>query len=294
MRNVFLSAGFRDIVELVDILIQLIGETSVFLPDDVISELERARNEETQSRAKRIYDVMFENLELAAERRAPICQDTGIPEFFIRAGEDFPHIGMIEREIRRATVEATKRIPLRPNAVEDDRNTGDNTGERIPWIDWEIIPEREDAEITLYLAGGGSSLPGAAKVIPPHSESIEDIITDRIARYGANACPPLIVGVGLGATAEMAAILSKKALLRPIGTRTEEEDSMMKRLNALNIGPQGLGGRTTVLDVKIERSARHPATLAVGLSTGCWVHRRGTVHINADMSFEIISHRRLR
>jgi L(+)-tartrate dehydratase alpha subunit len=281
-------------VELGDILMQLIGETSVFLPDDVIAELERARSKETQSRAKRIYDVMFENLRLAAKRRVPICQDTGILEFFVKAGENFPHLGRIEKDIRRATAEATKRIPLRPNAVEGDRNTDNNTGERIPWIDWEIIPEREDAEITLYLAGGGSSLPGAAKVIPPHSESIEDMITERIARYGVNACPPLIVGVGLGATAEIAAVLSKKALLRPMGTRTEEEESLMKRLNSLNIGPQGLGGRTTVLDVKIERSARHPATLAVGLSTGCWVHRRGTVHINADMSFEITSHRRLK
>lgn len=278
-----------------EILMELIEKTAIYLPDDVMDRLKKARDEETDERAKKIYDIMFENIELAQKKNVPLCQDTGVLEFFVKVGSEFPNPGAIRKAIIEATAEATERVPLRPNAVEDnnkERNTGNNIGSKIPWIGWEIV-EGSEAEITLYLAGGGASLPGASKVMPPHSESIEDIVVSRIAQYGVNACPPLFVGIGIGATSEIAAMLSKKAIIAPFVGESEEERAIREKINALDIGPQGFGGRTSALAVRIERSARHPATFAIGLSTGCWAHRRGIVRIEKDLSYEIMSHMRL-
>jgi L(+)-tartrate dehydratase alpha subunit len=279
-----------------NILMELIEKTAVYLPDDVMEKLKVARDEEKNERAKKIYDIMFENIKLAQKKNVPLCQDTGVLEFFIKVGSEFPNPGAIRKAIIEATAEATERVPLRPNAIEDDgkreRNTGNNIGSKIPWIEWEIVEGRE-AEITLYLAGGGSSLPGASKVIPPHSESTEGMVVSRIAQYGVNACPPLFVGIGIGATSEIAAMLSKKAIVAPLGEESEEESAIREKINALNIGPQGFGGKTSALAVRIERSARHPAAFAIGISTGCWAHRRGIVRIEKDLSYEIVSHRRL-
>jgi len=279
-------------VELKPIILGLIEKTAIYLPDDVMDMLKKAGEEETDERARKIYGLMFENIKLAEEKRAPLCQDTGVLEFFIKAGSDFPYLKDLRETIIEATAEATERIPLRPNAVEDDRNTGNNIGAGIPWIEWDIV-EGDEAEITLYLAGGGASLPGASKVIPPHSANIEDIVIERIAKLGVNACPPLFIGIGIGATAEIGAMLSKKALIKPFEREDAQEQAIRERINKLNIGPQGLGGRISALAVSIERSARHPAAFAIGISTGCWVHRRGIVRIDSNLSCEMISHRRL-
>lgn len=284
-----------------DLLIKFIKVVAVRLPDDVYQALTNLKSQETDQKSKMIYEVMFEDIRLATERNVPLCQDTGVLEFFLDVGEKYPLLGELERHIREATIKATKQIPLRPNAVEvfKETNTRDNTGTRIPWIEWNIIPGVEYADITMYIAGGGSSLPGSAKVLPPAAgyKGIVEFIIDAIATYGLNACPPLVVGVGIGATAEIAAILSKRALLRPLGKRNSNqkaaklEQMLEEKLNDLQIGPQGLGGRKSVLDVHIEYSARHPATFGVGVSTGCWAHRRGTIRIMPDLRYKLISYR---
>ncbi len=203
--------------------------------------------------------------------------------------------------LREAVKEATCTAPLRHNAVEifEEKNTGNNTGERIPWIDWEIVPNENSINIDVYMAGGGCSLPGAAKVLMPSAgyEGIVQFVFDVITSYGVNACPPLLVGVGIGGSVEVAAELSKKAILRPIGTRhpdargAEMEKLLEKGLNDVGLGPQGLSGNNSVMGVHIESAARHPSTIGVGVSVGCWAHRRGTIRINEDMSYEILSHR---
>ncbi|WP_455367768.1 L(+)-tartrate dehydratase subunit alpha [[Eubacterium] cellulosolvens] len=284
-----------------DLLIEFIKVVAIRLPDDVYQALANLKSQETDQKSKMIYEVMFENIRLAADRNLPLCQDTGILEFFLDVGEKCPFLGELERHIRKATVKATKQIPLRPNAVEvfEETNTRDNTGTKIPWIEWNIIPGVEYADITMYIAGGGSTLPGSAKVLPPAAgyKGIVEFVLDVIATYGLNACPPLLVGVGVGATAEIAAMLSKRALLRPLGKRNMNQtaaklERMLKeRLNDLKIGPQGLGGRNSVLDVHLEYSARHPATFGVGVSTGCWAHRRGTVRIMPDLRYKLTSYR---
>lgn len=271
-----------------------------YLPDDVYSKLQELREKEDTAMAKIIYDAMFENLKMADELNRPCCQDTGIIQYFVQVGTGFPLINEIEECLTEAVKKATVLGPLRHNAVEvfDEINTGNNVGARIPWIDWEVVPDNDEVKIYIYMAGGGCSLPGSAKVLMPLEgyEGIVKFVFDQITSYGINACPPLLVGIGIAGSVEVAAKLSKKALLRPLGTHNpnprgaELEDRIETGLNQIKIGPGGLSGENSVMGVHIEQAARHPATLAVGLSTGCWAHRRAIIKFDAHMEYEIISH----
>ena len=126
---------------------------------------------------------------------------------------------------------------------------------------------------------------------------LTEFVFDVMTSYGVNACPPLLVGIGIGGSIEVAANLSKKAIFRPIGSRSSDKKGaemellIEKGLNKIGIGPQGLSGNNSVMGVHIEKAARHPSTISVAVSVGCWAHRRGTIHINEDMSYEILSHK---
>ncbi|MBI4804379.1 MAG: L(+)-tartrate dehydratase subunit alpha [Desulfovibrio sp.] len=286
---------------LTDIMARFTGYMGKRLPQDVLDKLAELRERETSTLSRVVYDSMFENLESADRLDRPCCQDTGVIQFFVRAGSAFPLLGELKAILGDAVREATRNAPLRHNAVETfiEKNTGDNTGSRIPWVEWDIAPGEDSATIEVYMAGGGCSLPGAAKVLMPSAgyEGVVQFVFDVITSYGVNACPPLLVGVGISTSVETAAMLSKRAILRPIGTRhpdpraAEMEKLLEKGLNDVGIGPQGLSGASTVLGVHIESSARHPSTIGVGVSVGCWAHRRGTIRINADLSYEILSHK---
>ena len=179
-----------------------------------------------------------------------------------------------------------------------EKNTGTNTGTKIPWLDWDIVPDDDGVTIDVYMAGGGCTLPGSATVLMPGQgyEGVTDFVFDVISSRGVNACPPLLVGVGVSTAVETAARLSKKALMRPIGSHHPDPDAAMMEtlledgLNEMGIGPQGLKGTDSVMGVNIESSARHPSTIGVAVSTGCWAHRRGRIRINPDLTYQIISH----
>lgn len=284
-----------------DLMARFTGYFGKHLPDDVLERLKELRAEQTSDMARLIYDSMFKDLDMANSDNVPICQDTGVLQYFVQVGENFPHQGIIKRALREAAARATKNAPLRPNAVQifDEKNTGNNTGHNIPWIDWEIIEGRDDCVIYGYMAGGGCSLPGTAKVLMPVEgyEGIVKFIFDTITDRGINACPPLLVGIGIAGSVEVAAKLSKKALMRPVKSCNENERGkefeklIEEGLNKLNIGPGGLTGVKSVMGVNVEHAARHPACLAVGISTGCWAHRRACIKINPDLSYEMISHK---
>jgi L(+)-tartrate dehydratase alpha subunit len=272
-----------------------------YLPDDVYAKLKELREKEDSPMANIIYDAMFDNLAMAQGSNRPCCQDTGIIQYFVQVGTRFPLIDDIEECLTEAVKRATVLGPLRHNAVEifDEVNTGNNVGTRIPWIDWEIVPDSDHVKIYVYMAGGGCSLPGTAKVLMPLEgyEGIIKFVFDQITSYGINACPPLLVGIGIAGSVEVAAKLSKKALLRPLGTHNpnprgaELETRIENGLNDIQIGPGGFGGKNSVMGVHIKQAARHPAALAVGLSTGCWAHRRAVIAFDADMEYQIISHK---
>ncbi|ACQ92042.1 hydro-lyase, Fe-S type, tartrate/fumarate subfamily, alpha subunit [Tolumonas auensis DSM 9187] len=286
---------------LTDVMTKFTGYVGKHLPTDVKEKLTELRAKETKPLAKVVYDSMFQNLDAADELDRPCCQDTGVIQYFITAGAKFPYLGELESILKNATLGATKKSPLRHNAVETfiEVNTGTNTGSRIPWLDWEIIPDDENCTIEVYMAGGGCSLPGAAKVLMPGQgyEGVNQFVFDVITSYGVNACPPLLVGVGVSTSVETAARLSKKAILRPVDSRHPNDDAAKMEtlledgLNAVGLGPQGLSGNSTVMGVNIESSARHPSTIGVAVSTGCWAHRRGTIKFAPDLSYEIISHK---
>jgi len=287
--------------QLVDLVARFTEYSAKHLPDDILNRLRELRAMETTDFARIIYDAMFENIDMAHELSRPVCQDTGVLQFFARVGTRFPLIDHLDEALRDAVLLATRRAPLRHNAVEvfDEKNTGNNVGYRIPWIETELIPDSDVLELCVYMAGGGCSLPGIAEVLMPLEgyEGIVRFVFDRITTYGINACPPLLVGIGIAGSVEVAAKLSKKALLRPIGSRNENpigadlEKRIEEGLNGIGIGPGGLTGNMSVMGVHIEQAARHPATLAVGLSTGCWAHRRAWIRIHGDLSYELLSHK---
>jgi L(+)-tartrate dehydratase alpha subunit len=285
----------------IDIMARFTVYTGKYLPDDVYAKLDELREKEDSALAKIVYDAMFEDLKFADELNRPLCQDTGVIQYFVQVGTRFPLINQIEDCLIETVKRATVLGPLRHNAIEvfDEKNTGNNVGKRIPWIDWEIVPDSDEITIYVYMAGGGCSLPGIAKVLMPLEgyEGVVKLVFDQVTSYGINACPPLLVGIGIAGSVEVAAKLSKKALLRPIGSKNsnprgaELETRIEEGLNALKIGPGGLTGENSVMGVHIEEAARHPATIAVGLSAGCWAHRRAVIKFSADMEYEILSHK---
>jgi L(+)-tartrate dehydratase alpha subunit len=284
-----------------DIMAKFTDYIGKHLPDDIMEKLGQLRSAEDSPLAKVVYDSMFENLAKADELSRPCCQDTGVIQFFLKAGADFPLLSDIRTILDEATRRATQAAPLRHNAVEifQEKNTGNNTGERIPWIDWQIVPNDSGITVETYMAGGGCSLPGQGKTLMPAAgyEGVVKFVFDVMTSYGVNACPPLLVGIGIGGSIEVAANLSKRALFRPIGSRhpdpkgAEMELLIEEGLNEIGIGPQGLSGKNSVTGVHIEKAARHPSTISVAVSVGCWAHRRGTIRINEDMSYEILSHK---
>jgi len=253
------------------------------------------RDSEDSPVQRAIYDSYFDNLQKARELGRPCCQDTGLPHFYIKAGTSFPYLDITAAVLAEAVRRATKSVPLRPNAVNyfDEKNSGDNTAERIPWIHWDIEPDSSEMEITLYLSGAGCSLPGAAKVFKPSDgyEAIVPFVFDVVTGAGVNACPPLIVGIGLGHNVENAAVLSKKACLRQLGTchrhprGAELERLILDGLNGLGMGAQGLRGNQAAMAVHIETSGRHIATISCAVNISCYIHRRGVIRLASDLSY---------
>ena len=250
---------------------------------------------------KTIYDTMFRNQELAVLLDRPCCQDTGVLQYLVKCGTRFPLIDFVETLLKEATVRATFDAPLRHNSVEtfDEYNTGKNVGTGTPTIFWEIVPECDTCEIYSYMAGGGCSLPGKAMVLMPGQgyEGVTKFVLDVMTSYGLNACPPLLVGVGVATSVETAALLSKKALFRPLGTRNPNERAakleklLEDGINEIGLGPQGVSGRMSVMGVHIENTARHPSTIGVAVNVGCWSHRKGHIIFDKDLKYTIISHK---
>jgi len=288
----------RQLTETIAKFIKYFGK---ILPDDVQKKLVELSEQEESPMAKLTYETMFKNQELAKELDRPSCQDTGVIQFFATVGTRFPLIDDLEEIFTDAVKQATKDAPLRHNSVEtfDEYNTGLNVGYRTPSIYWELGPHSDDLILDIYMAGGGCTLPGRSVVLMPGEgyEGATKVVLDQMTSYGLNACPPLLVGVGIATSIDAAALLSKKALMRPIGSRNPNEKAAMMELelergiNAIGLGPQGFSGKNSVMGVHIENAARHPSTIGVAVSTGCWSHRRGNIVFHPDLSYEITSHK---
>lgn len=291
----------QSVKKMTDVMAKFVAYTGKVLPDDVRTKLAELREKETGELAKTIYDAMFKNQELAKTLDRPSCQDTGVLQFFVKCGVNFPLIGEVETLLREAVVQATIDAPLRHNSVEtfDEYNTGKNVGKGTPTVFWEIVPDNDRCVIDTYMAGGGCTLPGKAMVLMPGEgyEGVTKFVMDVMTSYGLNACPPLLVGVGVATSVETAALLSKKALMRPLGTHNpnvraaEMEKLLEDGINAIGLGPQGMSGNYSVMGVHIENTARHPSTIGVAVNVGCWSHRRGHIEFDKDLKYTITSHK---
>jgi fumarate hydratase subunit alpha len=271
-------------------IIELIKKAETELPNDVIDSLKKAHDVE-EGIAKTQLKAILDNVELAKKSKRPMCQDTGIQTFFVDVGIDSPFIGDIKNLIIQSVRESTKHIPLRPNTVDPftGKNHNDNTGDYIPYITWNII-EGNDIQITALPKGGGSENMSKLGMLKPGVgiEGVKNFIVNEVINAAGNPCPPTIVGVGIGGGADLSLKLGKIALLRPVGVRNKNkkialiEEELIKRINDSDIGPMGLGGKTTVLDVHIEKAHRHPASLPVGIIIQCWANRRANLVIYSD------------
>ncbi len=281
------------------IFYDFIKRVATGIPEDVYNTIKKAYEEETVPAAKEQLKAILTDMEIACKKTRPICQDTGTPYLWIEWGEDFP---LKPSKIVDAFTSALRRVTkdgyLRPNAVDPLRakNSGDNTGRYIPWIHVEPV-EGDKVVVHLMTKGGGSEAPSTLIMSTPLKgfENLKKGVIEAVARAGPLPCPPVIVGVAIGAGADIVMSLAKKALLRPIGERHPDpeaakiEEELLEALNKLELGPHGFGGHLTALDVKFEYAYRHPATFAIGIVTSCWATRRGSIEIAPDGSYRILS-----
>ncbi len=271
-------------------IVELIRKAETDLPDDVIKSLKRAHEIENGI-AKTQIKAILDNINLAKKSKRPMCQDTGIQTFFVNVGINSPFIGKIENLIIESVKDATRIIPLRPNTVDPFTgiNHNDNTGDFLPYITWNFT-EDDNIQITAFPKGGGSENMSKLGMLKPGVgiDGVKNFVVNEMINAAGNPCPPTVVGVGIGGGADLALKLGKKSLLRPVGVRNKNkkialiEEELIKRINDSGIGPMGLGGKTTVLDVHIEKAHRHPASLPVGLIVQCWANRRANIIINSD------------
>lgn len=288
------------VTRMTDIMASFVGHIGKKLPDDVIAKLDELAQKETSPLAKTLYETMTRNQNLAVSLDRPSCQDTGVLQFWVKCGTGFPLIDEVEALLKEAVVKATFETPLRHNSVEtfDEVNTKRNVGKGTPTVFWDIVPHSDQCEIYAYMAGGGCTLPGKAMVLMPGAgyEGVTQFVLDQMTSYGLNACPPLLVGVGVATSVETAALLSKKALMRPLGTHNpnaraaEMERLLEDGINAIGLGPQGMGGSASVMGVHIENTARHPSAIGVAVNVGCWSHRRGHIVFDRDLNVTCDTH----
>lgn len=270
------------------------------LPKDVKEALQKAYREETSEAGKTQLKAILDNVELAEKTRTPMCQDTGTIIFYVKAGAEVKHLDKIENALRKATRRATTKVPLRPNAVDPfkQKNTGDNTGRNIPYINWEIVAG-DTLEITVLPKGGGSENVCTMGMLVPGEgiNGLKKFVIDSVIKAGSKPCPPNILGVAIGGGSDIALKLAKKALLRPLDQPNpdpelaELEKELLEAANSTGIGPMGLGGKITVLGVKIDYAVRHPASYPAAVAFNCWAARRATARIYPDGNAEYLTHK---
>jgi fumarate hydratase subunit alpha/L(+)-tartrate dehydratase alpha subunit len=262
------------------------------IPLDLRNALGDALERETHKVGRRILETIHTNVAVADEGKRLVCQDTGIAVYYARVGERFPlHPARIEDALREGTRRATLDHPLRSNTVHTltRKPTGDNTGHRIPHVHWEFVPDWDGLDLKCVPKGSGSENMSFLKMLVPADgvKAIKRFVLESIVDAGGKPCPPGIVGVGIGGSADLAMHLAKEAIARPVGTHNPDPDvarlerDLYDLLNETGVGPMGLGGDTTVLSVHVEQAHTHITLNPVAVNYQCWAARRATAHVSA-------------
>ncbi len=268
-------------------------ETAVTrVPKDVFETLKRFAELESDARAKRVLHTMIEAVKVAAREGTPLCQDTGFPTFIVRIGSRFPAKRASLAALRKAVVEATRRGVLRPNVVDPvtNRNSGTNVGRQAPHIVIDVF-RGDEIEVIFVPRGGGCE--GVSKLVslsPSQGwRGLVKAVIDAVVEAGPKPCPPVFLFVGVAGTASLASYLATMCVTRRCGSRAEGvvgelEEKLLAAVNRLGIGPMGLGGRTTALDVRLCVGSRHPATFVASIQFSCWALRRARFVVGRDGS----------
>ncbi|MHC4756449.1 MAG: fumarate hydratase [Planctomycetota bacterium] len=264
---------------------------AVELPEDVIGALEQAAGKETNPSAVRILEKLLENARIAKEERIPLCQDTGLAIFFVEQGVEF----MIDSGGGKTLIDAInegvaagyEKGYLRKSVVSEPLNERKNTNTNTPAVVHFTVVPGDKLKLTVMLKGGGSENKSQFRIFNPTAdkEQVTDWVVEVVRQAGANACPPFVIGVGIGGNFEQCCYLSKKSLLRSIGDSNPDksyaalERDILVKVNSLGLGPQGLGGDTTALDCFVETGPCHIASLPVAVNIECHSHRHKSVVI---------------
>jgi fumarate hydratase subunit alpha len=269
-------------------------EAAYELPEDVVGAVKRAIETETSPRAKALLEQLLENARIASQKRIPLCQDTGLTVVFVEQGQnlrieplaDHPHRTLADA-IQAGVAEGYAKGLLRKSIVAEPLNRRINTKTNTPAVIHHTIVPGDGLEIAVMLKGGGCENKSRFCMFNPTEspERVAEWIVQVVKEAGANACPPFVVGVGLGGNFEHCCLLSKKALLRPIGSShadpfyAELEAKLLAAVNATGLGPQGLGGDTTALAVHIETAPCHIASLPAAVNIECHSHRHKSIRL---------------
>lgn len=263
-----------------DTVARLCMEANQTLSPDLENALRQAAESEPWALAQSTLNTLCENLDAARETGLPICQDTGMACVFCEIGQDVHIDGDFEAAVNAAVAKGYTEGFLRKSVVRDPIRRG-NTGDNTPAVLHVRLVPGDRVKITVAPKGFGSENMSRLAMLKPSDgeEGVKQFVLDTVRQAGPNPCPPIVVGVGIGGTFERAALLAKQALLRPVGSHHPDpyyasmEQELLQKINAIGIGPQGFGGRTTALGLQIETFPTHIAGMPVAVNISCHVTR---------------------
>ncbi|MCF6092851.1 fumarate hydratase [Microaerobacter geothermalis] len=269
------------------------------LPEDVRIALKEAYRREESPIGKKILETMLQSVEVADDKSLLVCQDTGIPVFFITVGNNVRFDGVrLEEAIKKGTKRATREHPFRSSICSCITRINDqsSTGSNIPVIHYEFIPGTHLEILCLPKGSGSENMSFLNMLIPEEGiNGIKRFVLESVFQAGANPCPPCIVGVGIGGSSDLCMKLAKKATSRPIGSSHSDpliaklEKELLDSMNRLGIGPNGLGGNTTALAVHVEAADTHITMNPVGVNMMCWAARRAKAVFYSDGSHSVMT-----
>jgi len=280
---------------------QLVGDTAKelyiralkILPPDVREALQKAYERETTPTGQEIFRTILRNVEVADQQDVLICQDTGLPIYLVKIGSKFPVDGaQVAAALKEGAKRATLEHPFRGSSTHPVTRVNPQTsvGEGLPIIYWDFMPENEFLDILMIPKGSGSENMSAMKMFIPADgvAAIKKFVIDTVLQSGSNPCPPGVIGVGIGGTADLVSKLAKEAIARPVGSHNHDpffakmEDELYEAINSLGFGPMGLGGSVSTLAVHIEWAFTHITQNPVAVNTQCWPARRARAKIYPD------------
>jgi fumarate hydratase subunit alpha len=267
------------------------------LPPDVREALKKAQVKETDPTAGEIFKTILANVEVADKDDMLICQDTGLPIYMVKIGSKFPVDGaQVAAALKEGAKRATLEHPFRGSSTHPVTRINPQTsvGEGLPIIYWDFVPENDFLDLLMIPKGSGSENMSAMKMFTPADgvAAVKKFVVDTVLQSGSNPCPPGVIGVGIGGTADLVSKLAKEAIARPIGSHNHDplfakmEDELYEAINSLGFGPMGLGGAVSTLAVHIEWAYTHITQNPVAVNTQCWPARRARAKIYPDGKVE--------